>query len=100
MGTGTFMLVVTLLQILYIIYVYIKSNRKAGYSDINDYSSDNYYSNNDYSSDNYYSNNDYSSDNYYSNNDYSSDNYYHQDDYNWISDVGFSHCDGNIYHID
>jgi len=66
MGTGTFMLVVTLLQILYIIYVYIKSNRKAGYSDINDYSSD---------------------------------NSYHQDDYNWISDVGFSHCDGNIYHI-
>ena len=77
MSEGFFLFVMVLLQILYIIYVYVKSNRNAGYSDINDYSSDNYHNNDDYSS----------------------DNSYHQDDYNWISDVGFSHCDGNIYHI-
>jgi len=86
MGYGTFMFVVTVLQILYIIYVYIKSNRKIGYNN-----TDGNHYNSDYSDDDNYYNSDYS----YSNND----NSYHQDDYNWISDPGFSHCDGNIYHI-
>jgi len=84
-----FMFGVVALQILCIIYVYIKSNGNTGYSNIDDSSNDDSYSYNDYSSNNSYSFNDYS--NY---------NSYYQDDYNWISDPAFSHCDGNIYHID
>jgi hypothetical protein len=86
---GAFLFGLAALQILYIIYVYVKSNRKINYDNITDNSSTNHNNIDDYSSDNYY----YNNDDYY-------DNSYHQDDYNWISDVGFSHCDGNIYHID